>query len=552
MKLTGCQIIIETLLEQGVTTVFGYPGGQVLHIYDALYQYRDRIHHVLTAHEQGASHAADGYARASGRVGVCIATSGPGATNLITGLATANADSIPVVAITGNVPFDMLGTDSFQEVDTIGLSIPVTKHGFLVKHIEDLADTMREAFRVASSGRPGPVLVDIPKNIQLAETDFIPQPAVKKTPDAVPDPALLDQALEMIRQSQRPLIYAGGGVINGNCADALVALAEKADAYAAFSMMGLTAMDTKNPRHLGMNGMHGRYAATKAFALADLVIACGVRFSDRATGNTAKFAKNAKIIHLDIDPAEQGKNIDATLPIAGNLRQSLEYLCLHLPSKHLPAWHEAIEAEKGAFHRPEPVEGYLQPWQIIEAVAHKAPDGTRIATDVGQHQMWGAQYYPFSAPRTHLTSGGLGTMGYGMGAAIGASMATGCRSVLFTGDGSFGMNLNELATAVTQQIPLTVVILRNGTLGMIHQWQGLFFDHRYMASLLQRKTDFVKLAEAFGARGYRAKTVSELQQALDQAFALPGPTVIDCLIPPEENVYPMVPPGGSVEDIILK
>ena len=303
MKLTGCQIIIETLLEQGVTTVFGYPGGQVLHIYDALYQYRDRIHHVLTAHEQGASHAADGYARASGRVGVCIATSGPGATNLITGLATANADSIPVVAITGNVPFDMLGTDSFQEVDTIGLSIPVTKHGFLVKHIEDLADTMREAFRVASSGRPGPVLVDIPKNIQLAETDFIPQPAVKKTPDAVPDPALLDQALEMIRQSQRPLIYAGGGVINGNCADALVALAEKADAYAAFSMMGLTAMDTKNPRHLGMNGMHGRYAATKAFALADLVIACGVRFSDRATGNTAKFAKNAKIIHLDIDPA---------------------------------------------------------------------------------------------------------------------------------------------------------------------------------------------------------------------------------------------------------
>lgn len=552
MKLTGCQIIVETLLEQGVTTVFGYPGGQVLHVYDALYQYRDRIHHVLTAHEQGASHAADGYARASGKVGVCIATSGPGTTNLITGLATANADSIPVVAITGNVPFELIGTDSFQEVDSIGLSIPVTKHSFLVKDIKDLPHIMREAFRVASSGRPGPVLVDVPKNIQLATLDYEPQPPVEKTPDQKPDETLLKQALELLKESERPLIYCGGGAINGNCADALVALAEKADAYAAFSMMGLTAMDCRNPRHLGMNGMHGRFVATKAFSMADLVIACGVRFTERATGNKAKFATNAKIIHLDIDPAEQGKNIDATLPIAGSLRQMLEYLTAHLPQKTNTLWHEEMEAEKQKVAPPHQTEGYLQPHQIIHAVAKKAPADTIVATDVGQHQMWVAQYYPFQKPRTHLTSGGLGTMGYGLGAAIGACMATGKRTVLFTGDGSFGMNLNELATAVTEDLPLVVVILNNNRLGMIRQWQGLFFDHHYMATVLDRKTDFVKLADAFGAKGYLARTESELRHALDQAFAMASPSVINCIIPPEENVLPMVPPNGSLDDIITK
>ena len=552
MLLTGCEIIMEVLAEQGVDTVFGYPGGQVLNIYDALYNNRHGIKHVLTAHEQGASHAADGYSRASGKVGVCIATSGPGATNLMTGLATAHADSIPMVAITGNVPMELIGTDSFQEVDTIGLSIPVTKHSFLVKSIDTLADVLREAFRYAKSGRPGPVLVDIPKNVQIAKTEYEPKGIAKKTPDMSPNKALLDEAVKLINEAKKPVIYCGGGVINGNCSEYIEPLVEKSSAYAAFSMMGLTAMDCENKRHLGMSGMHGRYAATKALAECDLIVGAGVRFTERATGNKEKFAGKAKIIHLDIDPAEHGKNINADLKIQGNLSESLSYILDHIDKKHLPEWEKEVEEYKEKERNSRPEKDCLMPWNVIEAVNKKASADTNIATDVGQHQMWVAQYYKFKKPRTHLTSGGLGTMGYGMGAAIGACMSTKRRTVLFTGDGSFGMNLNELATAVSNKLPITIVIMNNKRLGMIRQWQSLFFENHFMATVLDRATDFVKLAEAFGAEGYRVETEEELNQALDRAFELNTPCLIECPIPSEENVYPMVPPNGSVDNMILK
>lgn len=552
MTLNGCDIIMEVLCEQGVDTVFGYPGGTVLDIYDALYKYQDKIHHVLTAHEQGAAHAADGYSRASGKVGVCMATSGPGAANLITGLATAKADSIPMVAITGNVPTSMIGTDAFQEVDTIGLSIPVTKHSFQIKRIEDLADTLREAFRFAKSGRPGPVLVDVPKNIQLSETEFTPAPAVEKTPDKKPDETLMAQAVEMLKESKRPLIYCGGGVINANCSKYIQPLAEKLDAYVTFSMMGLTAMDGENFRYLGMNGMHGRYASTKAFAEADLILALGVRFTDRATGNKDKFAANAKIIHIDVDVAEHGKNISAHLQVAGGLKDALEYIMANTPQKENGEWHDIMEECKRQEQSVQMQKDCLMPWDVIRAVnAHATPE-TTVATDVGQHQMWVAQYYTFKKPRTHLTSGGLGTMGYGMGAAIGAAMATGNRSVLFTGDGSFGMNLNELATAVTQKLPLTIVILNNNRLGMIRQWQSLFFGKRYLATVPDRKTDFVKLADAFGAKGFHAESLEEVNAALDEAFKMDTPCIVECMIPEEENVLPMIPPNGSLDNVILK
>lgn len=552
MELSGCQILIETLIEQGVTTLFGYPGGTVLSIYDELYKNRHRINHVLTAHEQGAAHAADGYSRASGQVGVCIATSGPGATNLMTGLATAKADSIPMVAITGNVPMELIGSDSFQEVDTFGLSIPVTKHSFRIDNIETLAETVREAFRLAKSGRPGPVLVDIPKNIQLDKTEYAPKGIAEKLTDFKPDTALLDQAVTMINESQCPVIYCGGGVINANCSEIITKLIEKTDAFMVCSMMGLTAMDNSHPKYLGMSGMHGRFAATKAISECDLVIAAGVRFTDRATGNRSKFAPNAKIIHLDVDSAEHGKNIDAALQIPGDLYFALCYINSKLePQKH-PEWENEVSGYKNKTKEVSLPKGYLLPWQVIGAVNCRATPETNIATDVGQHQMWVAQYYNFKKPRTLQTSGGLGTMGYGMGAAIGAAMATGEKTVLFTGDGSFGMNLNEMATAVSQKLPLIIVVLNNGVLGMIRQWQNLFFENHFMSSNLERKTDFVKLAEAFGATGLRAKTLEELDEAMDKAFAVNSPVLIDCLIPDEENVFPMVPPNGSMDDIILK
>lgn len=577
MKISGAKIVVETLIEQGCDTLFGYPGGQVINLFDELYLNRDRIRHILTAHEQGAAHAADGYARATGRVGVVIATSGPGATNLVTGIATAYLDSVPMVAITGNVPCSLIGRDSFQEVDIVGVSMPVTKHNFIVKNIAELADTIREAFRIAKSGRPGPVLIDIPKDVQTALCEFTPCPEpVEAVPMKLASEHRLDKAAEMIAQAERPYIYFGGGVISGDASAEIIALAEKIDAPMGCSLMGLSAVPSDHPKFLGMQGMHGHYAASVAEDEADLVIALGARFSDRATGKKERFAKNFSIIHIDIDGAELNKNIPAQLTIRGDIKDAVRRLTERTAAKTHPDWNKRIaelRAEEAA--RTEhshqavrekdcdacaapcdktgiPAEQRLNHFTIVDAVSAAAPADAVIVTDVGQHQMWAAQRYPLKAPRTFLTSGGLGTMGYGLGAAIGANTATGKRAILFTGDGSFGMNLTELATAVTEQTDVTVIIMNNGVLGMVRQWQTLFFDKHYSNTTLNRKTDFVKVAEGFGAKAARAANLAELQAALNAANAQHGPFVIDCIMDCDEFVLPMLPPGGSIDDIITE
>ena len=557
MKQSGAKIIIETLIEQGCDTVFGYPGGQVLNIFDELYLNSSRITHITAAHEQGASHAADGYARASGKPGVVIATSGPGSTNIVTGLATAYLDSVPVVAITGNVPCSLLGRDSFQEVNTVDITRTVTKRNWTVRDVRELADTIREAFRTAISGRPGPVLIDVPKDVQIAECEFTPHSAVQPEPPLRADGCSIDAAAELIGEAERPYIYFGGGVISGNASEELRRLSEKLDAPMGCSLMGLSAVPHDTPRFLGMQGMHGHFASSKAEDEADLVIAVGVRFSDRATGNKERFAKNFRIIHIDVDGKELNKNIPADIAVRGDLKDALARLADRIPQKAVPKWAERItqlRAEEkritDAFMKDSPA-GCLNPYCIIDTVSRYAGNCC-IATDVGQHQMWTAQRYPFAGRRTFLTSGGLGTMGYGMGAAIGACKATGGRSVLITGDGSFGMNLNELATAVSQKIPLVIVIMNNGVLGMVRQWQTLFYSEHYSHTTLDRKTDFVKLAEAFGAAGSRVFTEKQLDEACRQAFAYNGTYVIDCAVDCDEFVLPMLPPGGSIDDMITR
>ncbi len=555
MKLNGAQIIIETLIEQGCDCVFGYPGGAVLNIYDELYKNSDRIRHIVSAHEQGAAHAADGYARASGKVGVVFATSGPGATNLVTGIATAYLDSTPLVAITGNVASPLLGRDSFQEVDIMGITMPVTKHNYIVRNVNDLADVIREAFTIAKSGRPGPVLIDIPKDIQAAMADYIPAEPVKKKPYRKPSEEEIDKAVELIGRSRRPYIYSGGGVVISGAGDEVRTLAWRADAYIGFSMMGISAISNDCPRCLGMTGMHGQYASSKANSEADLIIAAGVRFSDRATGNKARYSQNAKVIHIDIDPAEIDKNIPVYLGLTGDIKETLTRILAKLKQQSHPDWErevgKMIEDEMSFY--PKDIDNLLHPKNVIEKVRTYASPSTVVATDVGQHQMWTAQYYKFLEPRTFLTSGGLGTMGFGMGAAIGASVSRGgAKTILFTGDGSFGMNLNELATAVTYRLPLVIIIMNNGVLGMVRQWQKLFYDKRFSCTTLGRKTDFVKLAEAFGAEGIRVTTLTELDTALDKVFKAEGPAVIDCMIDMDENVLPMIPPGGSIENIIVR
>ncbi|MGM9521246.1 MAG: biosynthetic-type acetolactate synthase large subunit [Oscillospiraceae bacterium] len=552
MKLTGAQITIETLIEQGVTDIFGYPGGQAINLYDAIYERSDRINHFLTAHEQGAAHAADGYSRATGKVGVVIATSGPGATNLVTGIATAMLDSVPMVAITGNVPCDLIGRDSFQEIDITGITLPITKHNYFVNDVNELADTIRDAFRIAKSGRPGPVLIDIPKDIQQAVCEYEPQPVTQPLPVHVPNPEKIKKAVEMIDYKTKPYIYIGGGVLGSKTYGLIQKLADKIDAVIGCSLMGLSAIPTVHERFLGMQGMHGHYASSIAENNADLIIAVGARFSDRATGNKSKFAQRADIIHIDVDFAEISKNVPASIGIRGDLEMALSAIIEGVKQQKHSEWIDfvnGLRAREAGLSKPG--EG-LNPHRVIETINTVIEPDTVVATDVGQHQMWAAQYLKFRTPRTFVSSGGLGTMGFGLGAAIGAAVATGRRTVLITGDGSFGMNLNELATAVTYNIPLVIVLMNNGVLGMVRQWQTLFFDKHYSNTTLERKTDFVRLAEAFGAHGALCETPEEFEAAFSEAFKSEGVTVIDCRIDKDEFVLPMLPPGGSVDDIIVE
>lgn len=553
MKLTGAQITVETLIEQGTEVVFGYPGGQVIDLYDALYQAGDRIHHVLTAHEQGASHAADGYARSSGKVGVVIATSGPGATNLVTGIATAHLDSTPMVAITGNVSNAMIGRDSFQEVDITGITIPITKHNFFVKHVEDLADTIRTAFQIAKSGRPGPVLIDIPKDVQTGLCEYEPAPVVEKEKQRLPKKFKIEWAAKMIRESQRPYIYIGGGAITADASKEIEELADRIDAPIGSTLMGLSAISHENPRFLGMEGMHGHYASSMAQNEADLILAVGARFSDRATGNVSKYAKKAKIIHIDIDRAEVDKNITSDLGIGGDLKIALQELLEIVEPKKNLEWDQRLDQlrkeEQEQFQKNTSEES-LTPYALIHEVQKHTEADMPIVTDVGQHQMWVAQFYRFHQPRTFITSGGLGTMGFGLGAAIGSCLATGKKTVLFTGDGSFGMNLNELATVSKLNAPVVIFIMNNGVLGMVRQWQNLFYHKHYSQTTLERKTDFVKLADAFGLKGYRITKRDELSSIVAKAMNEEEPVLVDCLIDKDELVLPMLPPGGSFDDII--
>ena len=555
--MSGAQIIIETLIEQGVTDVFGYPGGQVLNIYDELYKASDRINHVLAAHEQGASHAADGYSRVTGKVGVVIAISGPGATNLVTGIATAMLDSIPMVAITGNVPTSLIGKDSFQEINIMGITLPITKHNYFVTDVNELADTIREAFQIAKSGRPGPVLIDVPKDVQIAKCEYERKGVVDFAPLKIADDSDVEKAVELINKCEKPYIYIGGGAAGLGMTKEIMAFADKIDAYIGCTFMGLSAMPNSYERFLGMEGMHGHYASSMANKEADLIIGIGVRFSDRATGNTAKYATGAKLIQLDVDLSEINKNIQVDVGLVGDIKSSFARISERCEKAEHKQWEQEVTALKTEEKRiideaEEASNGAMTPKKIFDVINKIKDKSTIIATDVGQHQMWAAQYTDFEQKRRFASSGGLGTMGYGLGAAIGAAVATGDKTVLITGDGSFGMNLNELATAVTYNTPIVIVLLNNGVLGMVRQWQTLFFGKRYSNTTLGRKTDFVKLAEAFGLEAERVSSIDEFEQAFKRGMAYNGPYLIDTLINMDEFVLPMLPPGGSIDDIITK
>ena len=554
MKLTGSQIFVEVLVEQGVDTLFGYPGGAVLNLYDELYKNSDRIRHVLTAHEQGASHAADGYARATGRTGVVLATSGPGATNLVTGIATAYMDSVPMVAFTGNVATTLLGKDSFQEAYIEGITMPITKHNYTVRRVEDLADTMRAAFRIAQSGRKGPVLVDIPKDVTAAVCEFTPkEPELIRTVTSYNETDV-EKAAEMINEAKRPIVYFGGGVRSAAGCQPLRDLLIKADIPATYTLMAAGGRRYGEEHNLGLLGMHGCYTANKAIDEADLVIAIGTRFSDRVALNPDAFAKRAKIIQIDIDPSELGKNVDIDLSLNGDASYVLQAILPHVkPAKHTD-WMDQIHAWQATDYKPTDSDTELKPHQIINEICEQAGPEAVYVTDVGQHQMWAAQYLHHTKSRGYLTSGGLGTMGFGYGAAIGAQMALGrdARVVMLTGDGSFHMNLNEGCTAVSYDLPIITVIFNNQVLGMVRQWQTTFYEKRYSDTDPHRKTDFVKLAEAFGAKGYRATTPAEFKAALADAMKQHGPSWIDCRIGKDEKVLPMIPGGGTIDDILME
>ncbi len=554
MKLTGSQIFVEVLVEQGVDTLFGYPGGAVLNLYDELYKNSDRIRHVLTAHEQGASHAADGYARATGRTGVVLATSGPGATNLVTGIATAYMDSVPMVAFTGNVATTLLGKDSFQEAYIEGITMPITKHNYTVRRVEDLADTMRAAFRIAQSGRKGPVLVDIPKDVTAAVCEFTPkEPELIRTVTSYNEEDV-QKAAAMINAAKRPIVYFGGGVRSAAGCQPLRDLLTKADIPATYTLMAAGVLSYGEEHNLGLLGMHGCYTANKAIDEADLVIAVGTRFSDRVALNPDAFAKRAKIIQIDIDPSELGKNVDIDLSLTGDASYVLQAILPHVKEAKHADWMDQIHAWQAMDYKPVDSDTELKPHQIINEICEQAGPEAVYVTDVGQHQMWAAQYLHHTKSRGFLTSGGLGTMGFGYGAAIGAQMALGrdARVVMLTGDGSFHMNLNEGCTAVSYDLPIITVIFNNQVLGMVRQWQTTFYEKRYSDTDPHRKTDFVKLAEAFGAKGYRATTPAEFKAAFTDAMKQQGPSWIDCRIGKDEKVLPMIPGGGTIEDIIME
>lgn len=552
MKLSGADILVKTLIEQGCDVVFGYPGGQILNVYDSLYKFQDEIKHVLSAHEQGAAHAADGYARATGKVGVVISTSGPGATNLVTGIATAYLDSIPMVAICGNVMTSQIGSDSFQEIDITGVTLPITKHNYFVGSVEELADTIREAFKLAKSGRPGPVLIDVPKDVQIAQWEYEPGTIVAPKEKRAAKDVRIKEAAKCINESERPYIYIGGGVIAVNAADEVMKMADIIDAPIGCSMMGLSAVPTEHPRFLGMQGMHGHYASSMAMHNADCIISMGVRFNDRVTGNRAKFATKAKIVHIDIDGSELSKTVNSVHGLRGDIELTLQKLIPLLEKRQLPEWQKKIAAFRKEEKECQDNREGMTPKNVIETLNQYLKPGTAVATDVGQHQMWSAQSLSFKESRKFISSGGLGTMGFGMGAVIGAAIGNKERAALVTGDGSFGMCLNELATAVSYDVPLIILIMNNGVLGMVRQWQTLFFDKHYSNTILDRKTDFVKLAESFGAEGEAVESLDELIAALERASNCDGPYVIDCAIDKDEFVLPMLPPGGSMDDIIVK
>lgn len=550
MQLTGAEIIVECLKEQGVDTVFGYPGGAILNVYDALYEYRDEITHVLTSHEQGASHAADGYARATGKVGVCMATSGPGATNLVTGIATAYMDSVPVVAITANVGKALLGKDSFQEVDIAGIVMPVTKHSYIVKDITKLADTIRKAFYIAKSGRPGPVLVDVTKDVTGATYEYTPRrPATVNRETSEIRKKDVDTAAEMIKAAEKPFIFVGGGGVISGASREIAELAHKIQAPVCDSLMGKGAFSGEDPLYTGMLGMHGTKTSNLGVSQCDLLIVLGARFSDRVTGNAKTFAKQAKILQLDVDAAEINKNVIVDACIEGDLKESLRRLLEEIPEKHHPEWIEHIQEMKAKYPLSYDHTQLTGPY-IIEKLYELTGGDAIITTDVGQHQMWAAQYYKYKEPRTFLTSGGLGTMGYGLGAAIGAKMGRPDKTVVnIAGDGCFRMNMNEIATAVRCGRPLVQIVLNNHVLGMVRQWQTLFYGHRYSHTVLNDAVDFVKISEGMGAKAIRVTKMEEVEPALKEALSSDGPVVLDCWIDQDLSVFPMVAAGDSIDNV---
>lgn len=554
MRLNGSQILVECLLEQGVETIFGYPGGSVLNIYDALYKYSDKITHILTAHEQGAAHAADGYARATGKVGVCIATSGPGATNLVTGIATAYMDSVPMVAITGNVGRSLLGKDSFQEVDISGVTMPITKHNYIVKDITKLATTIREAFYIAQSGRPGPVLIDIPKDITAAEYDY----EAKKTKKVLPQVHTIkqkdiDSAIELIVNSKEPMIYSGGGIIRSNGNKELVEFAERIQAPVATSLMGLGGFPETHRLSTGLIGMHGSMASNRAATQCDLLITIGARFSDRVTSSLDKFAPSAKILHIDVDPAEVGKNVGIYSSIIGDAREVLKSLNARIEQLEHTSWLDKVREWQEEFGFDYQRDENLRPQFIMENIYEQTRGKAIITTEVGQHQMWAAQFYRYTKPRTYISSGGLGTMGYGTGASIGAQIGMPqARVIHIAGDGSFRMNCNELATIAYYNVPMITVLMNNTVLGMVRQWQTMFYGERYSQTTLDRGPDFIKLAEAYGVEAYDVYTQEDFVKALSNALEKRVPALINCHVGKDEKVLPMVAPGAPINDLILE